>query len=103
MLKWLDDNGISMYSTHSEGKSVVAETFIKILSWLFELLIDEYNNIYHNSFGKKPVDADYSAMSEKIEAKSKSLKLKADDRVRITKSIIFLAKVTTKIGRKKYL
>ena len=79
MLKWLDDNDISMYSTHSEGQSVVAETFIKILSWLFELLIDEYNNIYHNSFGKKPVDADYSAMSEKIETKSKSLKLKADD------------------------
>ena len=103
MLKWLDDNGISMYSTHSEGKSVVAETFIKILSWLFELIIDEYNNTDHNSFGKKPVDADYSAMSENIETKSKSLKLKVDDRVRITKAIIFLAKVTTKIGRKKYL
>ena len=101
MLKWLDDNGISMYSTHSEGKSVVAETFIKILSWLFQLIIDEYNNTDHNSFGKKPVDADYSAMSEKT--KSKSLKLKADDRVRITKSIILLAKVATKIGRKKYL
>ena len=103
MLKWLDDNGISMYSTHSEGKSVVAETFIKILSWLFELIIDEYNNTDHNSFGKKPVDADYSAMSEKIETKSKSLKLKVDDRVRITKAIIFLAKITMKIGRTKYL
>ena len=30
MQKWLDDN-ISMYSTHSEGKSVVAERFIKTL------------------------------------------------------------------------
>ena len=29
--KWLKDNGISMYSTHNEGKSVVAERFIRIL------------------------------------------------------------------------
>ena len=29
--KWLKDNDISMYSTHNEGKAVVAERFIKIL------------------------------------------------------------------------
>ena len=28
---WLDNNNISMYSTHNEGKSVVAEEFIKTL------------------------------------------------------------------------
>ena len=28
--KWLKDNGISMYSTYNEGKSVVAERFIKL-------------------------------------------------------------------------
>ena len=27
--KWLKDNDISMYSTHNEGKSVVAERFIR--------------------------------------------------------------------------
>ena len=27
--KWLDDNNILMHSTHSEGKSVVAERFIR--------------------------------------------------------------------------
>ena len=27
--KWLQDNDIVMYSTHNEGKSVVAERFIK--------------------------------------------------------------------------
>ena len=31
MKKWLDNNNISMYSTHNEGKSVVAEKFIKTL------------------------------------------------------------------------
>ena len=29
--KWLRDNDIVMYSTHNEGKSVVAERFIKTL------------------------------------------------------------------------
>ena len=31
MPKWLDDNNFLMYSTHIEGKSVVAEKFIKTL------------------------------------------------------------------------
>ena len=29
--KWLQDNDIAMYSTHTEGKSVVAERFIRML------------------------------------------------------------------------
>ena len=29
--KWLKDNNIEMYSTHNEGKSVVAERFIRTL------------------------------------------------------------------------
>ena len=29
--KWLKDNDIEMYSTHNEGKSIVAETFIRTL------------------------------------------------------------------------
>ena len=29
--KWLKDNGIEMYSTNNEGKSVVAERFIRTL------------------------------------------------------------------------
>ena len=28
---WLQDNDIEMYSTHNEGKSVVAERFIRTL------------------------------------------------------------------------
>ena len=31
MQEWLDNNGILMYSTHDESKSVVAERFIKTL------------------------------------------------------------------------
>ena len=29
MQEWLDNNNILMYSTHNEGKSVIAEMFIK--------------------------------------------------------------------------
>ena len=31
MQEWLDTNDILMYSTHNEGKSVIAEEFIKTL------------------------------------------------------------------------
>ena len=31
MQEWLDNNDILMYSTHNEGKSVIAKRFIKIL------------------------------------------------------------------------
>ena len=33
--KWLRDNDIAMYSTHNEGKSVVAERFIRTLKSKF--------------------------------------------------------------------
>ena len=31
MKSWLEKNAIEMYSTHNEGKSVVAEIFIRTL------------------------------------------------------------------------
>ena len=65
MQKWLDYNDILIYSTHAEGKSVVAERLMKTLkgkinikltandskSYLGSLkkLVDEYNNSYHCS------------------------------------------------------
>ena len=35
MQEWLNNNDILMYSTHSEGKSVIAERFIKTLKAKF--------------------------------------------------------------------
>ena len=32
MIKWLDSNDVSIYSTNNEGNSVIAERFIKTLS-----------------------------------------------------------------------
>ena len=48
-------------------------------------LVDQYNNTYHHSNNKKPVNVDYSALTEKIETSHKAPKFKLNDRVRITK------------------
>ena len=70
--KWLRDNDIVMYSTRNEGKSVVAERFIrtlrsKIYKYVTSIsknvyidklddIVDEYNNTYHTTIKMKPID-----------------------------------------------
>ena len=57
MQKWLDNNGILIYSIHNEGKSIVAERFIRTLSFFYlsylNKAVDQCNNTYHRSIGKK--------------------------------------------------
>ena len=48
-------------------------------------LVDHYNNTYHHSINKNRINADYSALNEKIETNPKASKFKVNDRVRITK------------------
>ena len=58
--------------------------------------VDEYNNAYHLSVGKKPIDPDYSALTEEIESNHKAPKFKVCDRVRTTKyKNIFSKRYTT--------
>ena len=66
-------------------------------------LVDQYNNSYHHSIGKKPNDADYSALAEDIERNPKSPKFKLVIESELLSTKIFLVKVTLKIGQKKYL
>ena len=70
--KRLRDNDIVMYSTHNEGKSVVAERFIrtlksKIYKYMTSIsknvyidklddIVNEYNNTYHTTIKMKPID-----------------------------------------------
>ena len=68
--------------------------------FFFNKLVDQYNNTYHHSVNKKPINADYSALTEKIE---KAPKLKVNDRVRLLSTRVFLVKVTLKVGQEKYL
>ena len=117
MQKWLDNNNILMCSTHNKGKSVIAESFLKTLkskaykrmtvndskSYLPYLnnLIEEFNNTYHYSIDKKPITADFSALSENIESNPKVPKFKVNDRVRITKHRnIFSKGYTENLSRK---
>ena len=65
-------------------------------------LVDEYNNTYHCSIGKTPIDADYFAFTEEIDTNPKAPKFKGVDRVKITKFKNIFSK-TPKIGQKKYL
>ena len=48
-------------------------------------LVDQNNNTYHDSLGKKPINVDYSVLTEKIEMNHEDLKFKVGNRVRITK------------------
>ena len=59
-------------------------------------LVDLYNNTYHHS-----VNADYSALTEKIETHPKAPKLKVNDRFRITTYRNILSKGYTKIWSRK--
>ena len=48
-------------------------------------LVNEYNNTYRGSIGKKPIHADYSALTEEIKSGHKAPKFRVDDTVMITK------------------
>ena len=70
--RWLSDNDINMYSTYNEGKSVVAERFIRTLkNKLFKHMkttsknvyyevsddvVNKYNNTKHSTIKMKSID-----------------------------------------------
>ena len=58
--------------------------------------VDQYNNTYHYYFNKKPANAAYYALTEKIETNSTALRFKVTDWVRITKYKNIFSKVYTK-------
>ena len=99
---FLKQNDIEMYSTHFEGKSVVAERFIKTLknkiykhmttigkNFYFNDLghiVKAYNNAVHSSRKMKPKDAkDDSSVKYIEESSKKDPKFKVDDHVRISR------------------
>ena len=100
--KWLKDNDIEMYSIYNEGKSVVAERFIrtlktKIYKYMTSIsknvyidklddIVNEYNNTYHRTIKLKPVDVkDNTYIDFNKEVNDKDPKCKVGDYVRISK------------------
>ena len=91
-----------MYSTHNEGKSVVAERFIRTLkSKIYrhitsisknvynnklDDIVDEYNNTYHTTIKMKPIDVkDNTYINTDRKITNKGPKFKVGDHVRISK------------------
>ena len=100
--KWLKDNDIETYTANNEGKSVIAERFIRTLknkiykymtsisknAYIDKLddIVKKYNNTYHTSIKMKPVDVkDNTYIDFKKEVNDKNPKLKVGDHVRILK------------------
>ena len=100
--KWLQDNDIVMYSTHNEGKSVVAERFIrtlknKIYKYMTSIsknvytdklddIVNEYNNTYHRIIKMKPIDVKNNTyINTDKEVNDKDPKFQVGDHVRISK------------------
>ena len=103
--KMLQDNEKIMYSTSNEGKSVVAERFIRALknkiykhmtavskNVYFDVLddiLDEYNNIYHRTIKMKPIDVKKDSFAEYNEESHKRVsKFKIGYYVRISKFLL---------------
>ena len=95
----LQDNDIIIYSTHNEGKSVVAERSIRTLknktcdslskNVYFNVLsdiVDEYNNTYPRTIKMKPIDVKNDSFAQySKESNEKDPKFKVGNHVRISK------------------
>ena len=99
--KWLQDNDIAIYSTHNEGKSVVAERFIrtrknKIYKYMTSIskngyidklhdIVNEYNNTYHRTIKIKSIDVKDNTYINIGKEVNDDPKFKVGDHVRISK------------------
>ena len=109
MKLWLEKNDVEMYSTHNEGKSVVAERFIRTIKnkiykcmtsisknvFIDKLddIVDEYNNTYHRTIKMKPTDVKGNAyINIDKEVTDNDPKFKVGDHVRISKYKSIFAK-----------
>ena len=67
-------------------------------------LVDQYKNTYYHSIKKKPINADYSALTDKTETNSKAPKFTVNDRVVITNyKNIFSAGYTANWSREVFI
>ena len=91
-------NSIEMYSTYNEGKSAVAERFIRTLKnkifkhmtavsknisfYVLNDIVNKYNNTVHRTIKMKPIDVTFDSYAEYNEdSNEKDSKFKVDDHV----------------------
>ena len=110
MKSWLKDNGIEMYSTHNEGKSVIAERFVRTLKikiykcltsvsknvYIDKLdeIVNKYNNAYHRTI---KMNIHILNLMKKVMTKILNLKLVIMLEYQNTKTFIL------QIGPKRFL
>ena len=109
MTSWLQDNGIEMYSTHNEGKSVVAERFIrtlknKIYKYMTSIsknlnidkladIVNKCKNTYHSAIKMNHIDVKTSTYIDFNKGYNKEYpKFQVVDHVRISKHKNIFAK-----------
>ena len=109
MKSCLEKSDIEMYSTHNEGKSVIAVRFTRTLQnriykyitsisknvYIDKLddIVNKYNNTYHRIIEIKPVDVKSNAyINSSKEINDKDHKFKIGDIVRISKYKSIFAK-----------
>ena len=89
-----------MYSAHNEGKSIVAERFIRTLNKIYKHMtsisqkvyidklddiVNEYNNTYHRTIKMKPIDVKNNTyINIDKEVNDKDPKFQVCDHVRIS-------------------
>ena len=117
---FLKINNIEMYSTYNEGKSVVAERFIRTLknkifkhmtaiskNIYFDALddiVNKYNNMVHRAIKMNPIDVTSDSYVEYNEdLNKKNSKFKVGDHIRICNIKTFLLKDILLIDQKKFL
>ena len=110
--RFLKVNKIEMYSTYNEGKSFVAERFIRTLknkifkhmtaiskNVYFDVLddiVNKYNNTVHRTIKMKPIDVTSDSYAEYNEdSNEKDPKFKVGDCVRISKDKNIFAEAYT--------
>ena len=79
-----------MYSMHNEGKSVVAQRFMRALKNVdiekLDDIVNKYNDTYHSTINIKPADVKPNTYAESSkDINMKNAKFKISDTIRISK------------------
>ena len=117
--KWLSDNDINMYSTYNEGKSVVAERFIRTFKNklykhmtatgknvnydVLDDVVNKYNNTEHSTIKMKPIDVKSNKRVYIDEHNEKDRRFKVGDRVRISRYKNIFAKGYTNWSKEIFI
>ena len=104
MKSFLQNNDTEMHSMHKEGKSAIAERFIRTLCIYVNIdklddIVNKYNNTYNSTIKMTPVDVKSNTyICSSKDNNDKDAKFKIGDIVGISKYKNIFEKITLQIG-----